>query len=377
MTAPEPDTAGCLLLVAGYSDGADGPEAVTADATSRIMASPALGDFFDVRFASLGRPPEWPAGDTEAEASSVADFIAGELTRPAATAGWNYFALVIADRSAETAERLMAACTAHPVIGQLPLRRRTLALTAREPARELRYYAQELLRDFATGTEPGLTPGQLSQLCPAELPPPGFQPAAPDPSLAPDPPPGPSALPLPLSPPAPWAADLVYLVLITDRRSASRAARRRGRAAMRQLDRALAVDSRTRCRVRVLCTTGKAGPAAPLPAGRLGRRALKRPPVAALSLPRALGIIRADIECDLAKGAVRSPAVVLYAATMPSADAATVTLHADLAASAPVTWIASDHLPSSLPTSLTDKATRVLRDTPALPDQFAALPRDR
>lgn len=372
MTASEPDTdtEGCLLLVAGFAGGALGLEAVTADAARRIMASPTLGDFFDVRFADLGPPPVPTADDanpagTSAEdvttADSIAaDFIADELTRPDASAGRNYFALVIADRSAQAAERLLAVCDAHPVIGRLSLRRRALAIPGGpDPARELRRYADELLADFASGNEPGLSPHQVRQLRPAgwtaEFEPTGFQAAEGQ-----------------LSPPEPTArdTDLAYLVLVTDKQSVSRADRRRARSAVRWLDRALAADPRAGCQVRVLCSTGHTGHGGPLRAGRLTRRAVRRSSVAGLGLPRALGVIRADLKCDLARGTVRSPAVVFYATTIPYADAATVTLHAELAGTAAIIWITPDHLAGSLPQALAVKASRVVGDVQEVAGQF-------
>jgi hypothetical protein len=387
VTTLEPDTEGCLLLVAGYAGGALGLAAVTADAARRIMASPALGDFFDVRVADLGPPPVPSANDTNPAGTSAedvtaadsiaADFIADEFTKPEAIAGRNYFALVIADRSAQAAERLLAVCDVHPVIGRLPLRRRALAIPGGpDPGRELRRYADELLSDFASGNEPGLTPHQLSQLRPApfrtaESEPAGFKaaegqlsPGAAVPGLFP---------PLPLMPPPEPTArgtDLAYLVLVTDKQSASRAERRRGRSAVRWLDRALAADPRAGCQVRVLCSTGHTGHGGPLRAGRLTRRAIRRSSVAGLSLARALGVIRADLQCDLARGTVRSPAVVFYATTMPYADAATVTLHAELAGTAAIIWITPDHLAGSLPQALAGKASRVVDDVQEVAGQF-------
>jgi hypothetical protein len=383
VTTLEPDTEGCLLLVAGYSGGALGLAAVTADAARQIVASPALGDFFDVRVADLGPPPVPPANDTNPAGTSAedvavadsiaADFIADELTKPEAIAGRNYFALVIADRSAQAAERLLAVCDVHPVIGRLPLRRRALAIPGDpDPGRELRRYADELLSDFASGNEPGLTPHQLSQLRPAPFRTAEFEPAefkAAEGQLSP----GAVVPPLPLMPPPETTArgtDLAYLVLVTDKLSASRAERRRGRSALRWLDRALAADPRAGRQVRVLCSTGHTGHGGPLRAGRLTRRAIRRSSVAGLSLARALGVIRADIQCDLANGTVRSPAVVFYATTMPYADAATVTLHAELAGTAAIIWITPDHLAGSLPQALADKASRVVDDVQEVAGQL-------
>ena len=96
-----------------------------------------------------------------------------------------------------------------------------------------------------------------------------------------------------------------------------------------------------------------------------------------LSLPRALGIVRADIQYDLARGTIQSPAIVFYATAIPAADAATIALHTELASAASITWIASGHLTSSLPKALTDKASHIMNDIQGVTDQVTALLHDR
>ena len=227
----EPDSEGCLLVVAGYADIAAVLGPVTAEAAASIMrSSPELGDFFDLRFADIGPRPGSPSGRADAIAH-----IAGELTRPAGAAGRHYFALVVADRSAAVAEQLLAECRAHPVIAGLPMRCRGLASTddrrpgtgeaaAGSPAanivfpaagawdraslvHELRSFAAELLTDFAAGNEPALTPGQVSQLLSAEEQNPAEEqahgPAMDDQAPGPQPAPSPDALSPPRDEPHP------------------------------------------------------------------------------------------------------------------------------------------------------------------------------
>jgi hypothetical protein len=177
-----PDSEECLLVVAGYADIAPMLRTVTAEVAARVNTSPELGDFFELRFADLGRRPEPPSGPTE-----TAVRIADELTQPRGTAGRNFFALVIADRSAAATADLLAACDAHPILARMPVRCRGLAsIDDREPrrgaspgveiviplgggwdpaglVRELRHYAAELHESFATGNQPGLPLDQLAR----------------------------------------------------------------------------------------------------------------------------------------------------------------------------------------------------------------------
>ena len=187
----QPDTEGCLLVVAGYADIAQVLGPVTAEAAASInRTSPELGDFFELRFADIGPRSEAPSCHADAVSR-----IAAELTRPTSPTARYYFALVVADRSAAATEQLIEECQTHKVIAALPMRYRGLASTDdRRTApderasgtataeiiissagawdrvslvRDLRSFATELLLDFAAGNEPGLTLSQLSQLSPA------------------------------------------------------------------------------------------------------------------------------------------------------------------------------------------------------------------
>jgi hypothetical protein len=178
------DSVGCLLVVAGYDDISSALRSVTEEAVSRINVSPELGDFFEVRFVGLGPRPAWD-GDRGAAAARLA----AALTRPTGSAARHYFALLAADQSAAVVGQLLGECRAHPVIGRLPIRCRGLAsVEDRLPGPESRFatilvaatgawrraglvheaqrFARELLPDFASATEAGLTAAQLGQLQP-------------------------------------------------------------------------------------------------------------------------------------------------------------------------------------------------------------------
>jgi hypothetical protein len=186
--AGEPDSRGCRLLVASYSDVAPVVRAVTARARDHILQSPTLGDFVDLLFADLGaRPDQQAEPDPAGHADAVARVVTA-LTQPSQDADLSYFALLIADRSAAAAARVLASCEADPVIGALPMRCRVLASiddracgadTAVEvnlppdgPWRrddlvaEVQHYAEELLMFFSAGHKRGLTLAELNALRP-------------------------------------------------------------------------------------------------------------------------------------------------------------------------------------------------------------------
>ena len=211
--ALEAESQGCLLIVAAFTEVARALEPVAADAAARIMISPVLGDFIELRFLDMGPRPQDDAGFTP-----VAARIADEFTHPGTGAAENYFALVVADDSAAVTEQTIGACRANPIVAALPLRYRGLAaIDDRLPApgkheadagerrrgasdrrpgladpiapdpgvpdpstalvipasrgwarrdliNELRTYAGILMHDFATGHEPGLTLAELGSI---------------------------------------------------------------------------------------------------------------------------------------------------------------------------------------------------------------------
>jgi hypothetical protein len=218
---PEPDSEGCLLIVGSYSDVASIVGPVAAKATAEIASSPALGDFIELRFVSIGPRPH-----PGAEPPAAVQCLAGELTRPGSGAERNYFALVIMDRSATVVEHLLSQCGADPVVAALPILYRGFASvedrvqdagpadqpgpaaevvlatagswTQDDLADQLRRYAETLMWDFATWSEPGLTHDQLDQIRPGE-PEPAAEERGPldddlEPGSLPAIPPGPDAL---------------------------------------------------------------------------------------------------------------------------------------------------------------------------------------
>jgi hypothetical protein len=178
------DSEGCLCVVASYSDLAPAVGPLVAEAARRIMMSPALGDFIELRFTDIG-PRPGPAGTHSDAAVAI---LVDQLMHPASGVGRNYFALVIADASATTAEELLNDCAAVPAVASLPILLRGIASSedrqmtpgtgqAMEivvPATGswsqdafvdgLRNYGEELLQYFATGHKPGLTRDELDLL---------------------------------------------------------------------------------------------------------------------------------------------------------------------------------------------------------------------
>jgi hypothetical protein len=186
------DSVGCLLVVAGYDDISSALRSVTEEAVSRINVSPDLADFFEVRFVGLGSRPT-----RDGDRSAAVSRLAAALTQPTGPAARHYFALLAADRSAAVVAQLLRECGTHHVVGRLPIRCRGLASVedrlpepekpdqpddAQEsrPANilvaatgswrraglvhEAQRFASELLPDFTSGTEAGLTVTQLGQL---------------------------------------------------------------------------------------------------------------------------------------------------------------------------------------------------------------------
>ena len=189
---PDPDSEGCLCIVASYSDLAPAVGPMAAEAAKRIMMSPALGDFIELRFTDIGSRPEH-TGEHGDEAMAVLTdqavaVLTDQLIRPASGVGRNFFALVVADTSAATAERLLGDCAAVPAVAGLPIRFRGIASSDDRPLApgrghgvemvvspagswsreafvdELRSYGEELLRYFATGHDPGIGRDELDVL---------------------------------------------------------------------------------------------------------------------------------------------------------------------------------------------------------------------
>ncbi len=373
--ASEPDSRGCRLLVASYSDVAPLVRTVAARARDRILQSPALGDFVDLSFTDLGPRPDRGDEAGQAERADAVSRIVAALTRPHEDADLSYFALLVADRSAAAAAHVLAACDVDPVADALPMRRRILASiddracgtdTAVEiklpPSGfwrrddlvdEVRHYAEELLMFFSSGHKRGLTLAELNALRPpaAELAdaPAGEQAAEPADALTPSPPahapepsprelepavptstvagpprpprllsfprlrvPGVRREPAPESEP-PIASVVVYLILTAAQSSPDRAGWRRGRSVFLELDKQLARAPGIAYLTRVLDATVPDEDRL-RPAGRLSARDIRHP-VSFLDFATALAsvptVLRADYQRAVQAAPLAAPPVLV------------------------------------------------------------------
>ena len=62
----ETDSEECLFIIGSYSDVAPTVGSAAAEAAARIMMSPALGDFIELRFVDIGPRPEQAGKPTAA-----------------------------------------------------------------------------------------------------------------------------------------------------------------------------------------------------------------------------------------------------------------------------------------------------------------------
>jgi hypothetical protein len=175
------DTESCLCLVVGYAKKDGLIAKVTAEAEKRIMLSPALGDFLQLRYVDLGLRPG-QAGDR----SRLVRRIVADLMAVPETAGRSHFALVVIAKSAVTVDELLGSCAAEPFLVGLRMRLAGIASSddrdqgndamditsspagswrdERELVDALRQRCEELPRYFASRGEPGLTPAELAAL---------------------------------------------------------------------------------------------------------------------------------------------------------------------------------------------------------------------
>ena len=175
------DTESCLCLVVGYAKKDGLIARVTAEAEKRIMLSPALGDFLQLRYVDLGLRPG-QAGDR----SRVVRRIVADLMAVQETAGRSHFALVVIAKSAVTVEELLGSCAAEPFLVGLRMRFAGIASSddrdqgndvmditsspagswrnEKELVDALRQRCEELPRYFAARGEPGLTRAELAVL---------------------------------------------------------------------------------------------------------------------------------------------------------------------------------------------------------------------
>jgi hypothetical protein len=181
ITAADDDgTEGCLCLVAGYAKQDGLIARVTAEAEQRVMMSPMLGDFLQLRFVDLGSQPG-QAGDRFRPVRRIA----AELMATKESAGRSHFALIIIAKSAMTVEGLLGTCAAEPFLAGLRVRYAGIASTddrqpgtgfanivtsptgkwgSRDLVDVLRRQCDELPRFFAARGDPGLTRAELIAL---------------------------------------------------------------------------------------------------------------------------------------------------------------------------------------------------------------------
>ena len=179
--AVDDDTEGCLCLVVGYAKQNGLIARVTSEAGRRIMMSPALGDFLQLRYVDLGLRPG-QAGDR----SRLVRRIVADLMAAQETAGRSHFALVVIAKSAVAIEELLGSCAADPFLVGLRTRFAGIAsFDDRTPGNgvmdimtspagswrnetelidALRQRCEELPRYFAARGESGLTRAELAAL---------------------------------------------------------------------------------------------------------------------------------------------------------------------------------------------------------------------
>jgi hypothetical protein len=179
--AVDDDTEGCLCLVVGYAKRDGLIAKVTSEAGRRIMMSPALGDFLQLRYVDLGLRPG-QAGDR----SRLVRRIVADLMAAPETAGRSHFALVVIAKSAVAIEELLGSCAADPFLVGLRTRLAGIAsFDDRTPENgvmdimtspagswrnetelidALRQRCEELPRYFAARGESGLTRAELAAL---------------------------------------------------------------------------------------------------------------------------------------------------------------------------------------------------------------------
>ncbi|HET9896472.1 MAG TPA: hypothetical protein VFQ44_16215 [Streptosporangiaceae bacterium] len=187
----EPDSEGCLVVVGSYSYRADLVRDVVDRVSRRILASPALSDFIAMKFVDLGAVP-----DPGVSPGDAVTRLAGELALQGGFAARNYFALVVADRSAMAARELLLACQDNDFISELPVSflgianvddrglaekdadtRSSIEIASApgsawhvpELVTELHHYAERLMSEFAAPGQKGITVGQFDELRPQDV----------------------------------------------------------------------------------------------------------------------------------------------------------------------------------------------------------------
>ena len=182
-TFVDDDTEACLCLVVGYAKEDGLIARVTAEAERRVMMSPALGDFLQLRYLDIGPQPGQAGDRSRPVLRIVADLLAAQET-----AGRSHFALIVIAKSAMTIEGLLGSCAAESFLAGLRIRFAGIASSDdRDPDRgdsfaeitssptgswrnerelvdALHQRCEELPRYFAGRGEPGLTRAELAAI---------------------------------------------------------------------------------------------------------------------------------------------------------------------------------------------------------------------
>ena len=405
------DSEGCLLIAGSYSDIAPPVSSAVAEAATRIMRSPVLGDFIEIRFVDLGSRPR----RKRAVNASAIPRIVGELLRTPAVFDRNYFAFAIIDQSADRAERVLSQLTASPPVPALPIRQRGLAaVDDRKPAKSrqngdvpapddliqalgslslgnlasaLRSFAREAMLDFASGHEDGLAHAQIRLLSPVK-----------DENKASDNPdrPGPEAPggPKPLSGPGRWRARdrpsaatgspsppvadetdaqpdvLVLLILNEDQWPRERDTYRRRQSTLLELDRKIGELPQLSCHVHALTASPDAAESHPRQAGQLSRRDISPSPTS-LDFARSLEIVRSALKTDVAALAPRSrPFIVFFAADPPFADPVSAGVYGELAQEASVIWVLPEQSAELLSPAFTGHGAHIITAHETIVDEI-------
>ncbi len=184
------DSAGCLLVVSGYSHNAGMLDRVVEDVKDRIELSPSMVDFFEVRFVDMGARPGVPADVAVGVARLALEF----TSRPGDVAR-NFSALVVVDQSAAVIDRVLRACRDESALSKLRVRYLGLAgkddrqppaapsgdgveiAVARNGGRtqsdliaDIYRHAGFLLQDFGSGAAEGLAGHTLNEIASKEEP---------------------------------------------------------------------------------------------------------------------------------------------------------------------------------------------------------------
>jgi hypothetical protein len=390
-----------------------------AEAATRIMRSPVLGDFIEIRFVDLGSRPR-RKGTVNA---SAIPRIVDELWRPPAVFDRNYFAFAVIDPSAGRAEKVLSQLTASPPVPALPIRQRGLAaVDDRKPAKArqngdlpapddliqplsslslgnlasaLRSFAREAMLDFASGEEQGLTHAQIRLLRPAkdeneirDNPEPevnhGPGPDAPD---SPVPRPGPTRRrardhsQAATGSPSPPVADetdarpdkLVLLILNEDLWPGERDTYRRRQSTLLELDRKIGELPQLSCQVHALTASPDAAESHPRRAGQLSRRDISLSPTS-LDFARSLEIIQSALKADLASLTPTSrPFIVFFAGDPPFADPVSAEIYGELALEASVIWVLPEQSAELLSPAFAGHGAHIITDQETAVDDILHL----